>query len=114
MENRKLLESDAVPTTFSAANISDLVRQPQNGEAVDINGVVSQTLNQNIVLEQRNTTTNFTFNNARGITLGTMIKISGAPLARTDRPRMDRLALERTVYRKTPTIKEMVVEILSK
>lgn len=108
MENPNLLELDAVPTSSAVANSG----------ALDVNALVNQTLNQNMVFQQRNATANFTINNSSGISFGTLIEISGnqmehqAPHGNNFQPPArhgpNRLAIERTIYRKTPTIKAMM------
>lgn len=103
-----LNEKDAVPST---AKSSALVGRTQEVfEEIQANGNSQQTVNNNMLLRQSNTSSTMTFNGCNGITLGTIVNVGWSPgnSSIASKPVKTVAKIDESVYRKTPTIKAML------
>jgi len=112
-ESKNLNEKDAAPTgvTSSAEDNNRIVRASEQAiEEIFTPGNNPQTVNNNMMLSQRNVSSMMTFNGCNGITLGTVVNVGWSPgRLRAANRTVKALAKEdESVYRKTPTIKVML------
>ena len=113
-DSKDLNEKDAVPTEI---NNSALVKQSEEVieeiETSESNQLIAnnhQIVNNNMLLSQSNTSSMMTFNGCNGITLGTVVNVGWSPgrSSIVNKPVKTVAKLDESVYRKTPTIKEML------
>lgn len=106
--NNNAEEKDAVPHNNT---VTELVRsESNNSELVEVNENIAQTLNNNMVVRQSNSTVNYEINNSSGFTIGSVFKF-GLPASATTPLTVGTVPAEKSdehVYKKTPTIKQMM------
>lgn len=105
--NNNAEEKDAVPCNNT---VTELVRSDSNNsELVEANENIA-TLNNNMVLRQSSSTVNYEINNSSGFTIGSVFKF-GLPASATAPLTVATIPAEKSdehVYKKTPTIKQMM------
>lgn len=107
--NNNAEEKDAVPYNNT---VTELVRSnSDNSELVEANENIAQTLNNNnMVVRQSSSTVNYEINNSSGFTIGSVFKF-GLPASATAPLTVATVPAEKSdehVYKKTPTIKQMM------
>lgn len=105
MENHlnERVEKDAVQIPFRNSEIGNSSR---NSEVIEFNRSSSQTVNNNLMLNQTNSSTILTFNDCKELTFGSVINIVSQNTQK--QVSKSRRTNDESAYSKTPTIKEML------